>query len=262
MFRKDGKAFAYKWSVMNDMWEEVGEVAGTAPGRSMGGPPPGSAPKPSGDVDPVTGEAAPAEPTAPELSMEERKQLMEKRILDAKAAKEAAAKKEARAEEAKRRAMGKEGIESKEAREKMVRDREIAERKREKEADIAYKKKLLASMAADKEARKRKAQGLPEAAASPPPAAAVAKPATKKEHTQCIIMLRMLDGGSQKISFKPNETVGDVHAHVATLCMGGTLEGWALSSMFPRENYTKDKHGMTLTEAGLVPKAQLAITRL
>jgi hypothetical protein len=37
MFNKDGAAFAYKWSARNDMWEEVGEVAGTSSGKKMGG---------------------------------------------------------------------------------------------------------------------------------------------------------------------------------------------------------------------------------
>lgn len=194
--------------------------------------------------------------------MEERKAAMEARILETKRLKKEKADEEQRELEKKRRAMGKESADSKEAREKMLRERDAAERKREKDADKEYKKKLQAKIQAEKEARKRKAEGLPAAAeTSLAPAAAKPPPPAKKEHTTCVLMIKTLDGGSEKVSFKPDDTIGVVHKHVAMLHMRNQEEGWALASMFPRELYTADKHGTTLKEAGLVPKAQLVITK-
>ena len=196
--------------------------------------------------------------------MEERKAAMEARILEAKRLKKEAADKEQKELEKKRRAMGKESAEAKETREKMIRDRDIAERKREKDADAAYKKKLQAKIQAEKDARKRKAEGLPPADSSPvvAPAAPPKPAAAKKEHTECILMIKTMDGSSEKIKFKPDETLGDVHKHLAVLYMRGAMDGWALSSMYPRELYTPDKYGITLKEAGLVPKAQLVMTKV
>jgi len=268
MFNKEGVAFAYKWSTRKDMWEEVGEVAGTAPGKALGGTPG----KTSGDVggggSEAVGEGGEAGgddggEAKPELSMEERKAAMEARILKAKVEKKAAADAENKELEKKRRAMGKESIDAKEAREKLTRENDMAERKRAKQADIEHRKKLVLKIAAEKEARKRKADGLPPAEEKAPPAAPAApKPAgAKKVHTSCVLMVKTLDGGSEKISFKPDDTVGTVHNHVGMLHMRGEQDGWVLASMFPRELYTPDKHGITLKEAGLVPKAQLVITK-
>ena len=75
--------------------------------------------------------------------------------------------------------------ENKEAREKLV-----AKRKLEKLADVEYKKKIAAKIAADKEARKRKAEGLPlaEEKAAPAASAAQSPTAAKKAHTRCVLI--------------------------------------------------------------------------
>lgn len=136
------------------------------------------------------------------------------------------------------------------------------ERKREKEEAAIAKKKIQDKIAAGAEARKRKAAGLAPADEAPAAAASPAPAASKKEHTSCIIMVKFLDGSSQKISFKPEETIGHVHLHIANLAMSGEMDGWALASMFPREIYTQEKHSTTLQAAGLVPKAQLVVQKL
>merc|ERR1711865_313560 len=157
------------------------------------------------------------------------------------------------------------GGEAKEAIEHMVRDQARNEAKRAKSEAAAFKAKIKADIAADRERRfgKKKESAEENASAPAAPAAPAAAPKAKKVYDSCTVMLRLLDGSNQKVTFKPDDTIGTVHEHVATL-WGATMPAgsWVLANTYPVERYTPEHFHKTLKEIGLVPRGALAVQKV
>eukprot|EP00658_Telonema_sp_P-2_P023372 TRINITY_DN19361_c0_g1_i2.p2 TRINITY_DN19361_c0_g1~~TRINITY_DN19361_c0_g1_i2.p2 ORF type:complete len:201 (-),score=60.42 TRINITY_DN19361_c0_g1_i2:143-745(-) len=200
--------------------------------------------------------------------MEERRAIVDKKARLAREARVVREKEAAVAAEKKRREQGQKHTESRELMEQMARKKANEDAKKKRAQDKAWKEEVRAKVAADKAARFANKRPAEEGAAPPEqaksPEAAPAAPKAKKVYDKCTVMIRLLDGSNQKVTFAPSDTVGTVHEHIRGLWGAGMPDGsWALANTFPREVYNSpEAMAKTLLEVGMVPRGALAVQRL
>ncbi|KAK4985143.1 hypothetical protein LTR50_006142 [Elasticomyces elasticus] len=165
----------------------------------------------------------------------------------------------------------KEQSDAKEALKAKQQIQEAADKRRWKVEELEVKKKIQQKIAADKEARKLKAEqekaaraaGLPEgtiltgsSAPAPAPApAAAAAPRAAPMHSEARLRLQTPSGNIMK-TFSADTTLFEVAQAI------GTENGTQVSSFtqnFPRKVFDGSDFGLTLKEAGLVPSAALIV---
>ncbi|EMC97636.1 hypothetical protein BAUCODRAFT_33360 [Baudoinia panamericana UAMH 10762] len=162
--------------------------------------------------------------------------------------------------------------ESEDAKEELRRKEQIKEaqkKRQEKADDVAAKKAIQAKIAADKEARKRKADeekamranpaafnpGAPTEQTSTPATAAAAAPKVSANHAEARLRLQTASRNVMK-TFPAETTLFEV-AHA--LAENGGTEATSFTQNFPKKVWDQSDFGLTLKEAGLVPSAALIV---
>jgi UBX domain-containing protein 1/4 len=142
--------------------------------------------------------------------------------------------------------------------------KEAAQKRREKKEEEDARKRVLAQIQRDKEARKQKAEAEKRAREggaiyvepSVPTPAQPAAPAKKAaDYTDTRLRLQTPNGTVQK-NFPVETTLFEV-AH-ALAAENGT-QASTFTQNFPRKTFDNTDFGMTLKEAGLVPSAALIV---
>ncbi|KAF1811104.1 putative UBX domain protein [Eremomyces bilateralis CBS 781.70] len=143
--------------------------------------------------------------------------------------------------------------------------KQAAARRREKLEDVEAKKRALAMIEADKEARKRKAEqeriarlpggGTEAASASQPEAAPASVPGVKRVYTEARLKLQTTNGSVVK-TFAAETTLAEVAAAVAEEGMGEVSE---FVQNYPKKVFSDVDFGLTVKEAGFVPSAMLIV---
>jgi hypothetical protein len=142
--------------------------------------------------------------------------------------------------------------------------KEAAKKRDEKLADIAAKKRIQEKIAADKEARRLKAEALKasregRSAPPPPPSEHPVAPTEKKlaTHTEARLRLQLDSGGTVMKTFGADTTLFEVAEAVKE---ENGAEVTRLEMNFPRKVFEGSvDFGKTVKEAGLVPSAVLIV---
>jgi len=153
------------------------------------------------------------------------------------------------------------------AKEELAKQEQIkaaAAKRSEKLADIAAKKRIQEKIAADKEARRLKAEALKaeregRAAPPPPPTEHPVAPTEKKvvAHTEARLQLRLESGPPLVKTFAQETTLFEV-AEAVKAERGGEVSSFTMT--FPRKVFEGSvDFGKTVKEAGLVPSAVLLV---
>lgn len=210
-----------------------------------------------------------AEEIAP-LTEEEKKQKLEdmRAKLAEKRAREAGEDKIAQKRNGEiKRKHTKETEDAKEDLQKKQQIKEAQAKRQEKADDIAAKKRIQMKIAADKEARRLKAEQEKAMRANPgaynpgAPAAggaglaAAQPPKTTTNHSEARLRLQTA-GGNVMMTFPAETTLFEV-AHALAEENGTEANNFMLN--FPKKVFEKSDFGMTLKEAGLVPSAALMV---
>eukprot|EP01080_Neovahlkampfia_damariscottae_P008719 gene8719-665_t len=168
-------------------------------------------------------------------------------------------KKEAKEEEKRRREFGKKSVTSQEEIKKAQAKRERDLEKRQKKEDKARMKQLQEQIKKDKERRameRAKTRGEIVQSSSNPSTTTTTttKIETKKEYTEAVIQIRLLDGSTITAKFQPTDKISTIASHVEFLTKNSSFY---LMTNFPKKIYKEGDQSTTLKDAGLVPKAQL-----
>ncbi|EKD16482.1 uncharacterized protein L3040_001217 [Drepanopeziza brunnea f. sp. 'multigermtubi'] len=210
-----------------------------------------------------------AEELAP-LTEEEKKQKLEElrqKAAERKALKAIQDREEAKANEKIRMKATKEVQDAKENLAKQEQIKAAAKKRQEKVDDLAAKRRIQEKIAADKEARRLKAeqQKAEREGKAPPPdpslaAAAAAQAASsstpKKAVTDARLRLQTVTGVVMK-TFPAETTLFEVAQTLETNNGGVAVESFTMT--YPKKTFSSIDFGQSLKEAGLAPSAVLIV---
>ena len=205
------------------------------------------------------------------LTEEEREQQLA-RLEEIRQAKRVQREEEEKArskeQELKRRETGKQASLAKHEREKQEAMLIAEERRRERKEQAIAKKRIKDEIAKDradlkaadsaKDRTDLKAADPAKKTASPEQAVGAEAPREKKEYTECKLNLRLPDGKSLPVSFKPEQLLNDVRLFVVTET---AMLDFELGTTFPRKVFAHEDYKKSLRELGLVPSAALIVSR-
>ncbi|TGZ64419.1 hypothetical protein CRM22_006378 [Opisthorchis felineus] len=201
------------------------------------------------------------------LTEEERKLQMEKLqelLQQKKLQREAKEREEELEREKQRRRQGKDIVSAKAKFEEDEMKRLVEQRRREKEEDRAYRERLKADIAREREEKKMRERG--EAAAVAPSSKPTLPPqTTKSDATICRLHIRLPTGQPLKYDFGANEPLSAVRLYVCQHWPDGSDEldptTVNLFTTFPKRDYAEDDMQTTLSDLGLCPSAVLMARR-
>uniref|UniRef100_A0A915PLI9 UBX domain-containing protein n=1 Tax=Setaria digitata TaxID=48799 RepID=A0A915PLI9_9BILA len=201
------------------------------------------------------------------LTEEEKKErlaALQKKLKEARIKKEEEERKETLEKEKRRRLEGKSMAKVEEERKEMEMKKMLEEKRREKREEAEARKRVLEQIRLDREARKEvEQQREPQMAVAtidrPMPAV---NPVAIKDSDYCQIQVRLLNGSVIKEKFKSDEPLSHVRLWVE---MHGkdTMDGipFNLMTPFPRKVFTDEDMGTPIKVLGLVPSANMVVTR-
>ncbi|KAL3997772.1 UBX domain family protein [Acanthocheilonema viteae] len=205
--------------------------------------------------------------TVKPLTEEEKKErlaALQNKLKEARAKKEDEERKETLEKEKRRRLEGKSMAKVEEERKEMEMKKMLEEKKREKREEIEARKRVLEQIRLDREARKLNEQLRLQSTAVPvnTPLSAVNKISPIKDDGYCQIQVRLLDGSIIKEKFKSDEPLSHVRLWVE-MHDKDTMDGipFTLMTPFPRKIFTDEDMEAPIKVLGLVPSANMVVTR-
>jgi len=197
----------------------------------------------------------------------ERMQALQERLKKKRLEKEEEEKKTHVELEKQRRLTGQQILASKQRIEEQEMKKIADDKKRQKKEDALTKKRILDQIKLDREAKKQQSSGgaasssEPKAAAEPAPAPVASVPVEKKSYDQCQLQIRLINGSILKQTFGAKEPLSAVRLWVQ-LQSGDLLnEPFTFMTNFPRRVFNDEDMETPLAELGLVPSANLILTR-
>ncbi|CAH8841265.1 unnamed protein product [Trichobilharzia szidati] len=208
-----------------------------------------------------------SDPVKP-LTEEERKQQMEKLqelLRIKKAQREEQEKQEELERERQRRQQGKTLISAKEKFEEDEMRRLVEQKRREKEEDRAYREKLKADIAREREEKRARELGIfpttvPLSSSNPTP---VPTSVPKTNSTVCRLQIRLPSGQPIKAEFGANEPLSSVTLYISqnwpdsTACIDP--ESIQLMTSFPRRDFTPEDMNKSLLDLDLCPSSVVIV---
>jgi len=198
--------------------------------------------------------------------IEEQKERLKEKLIKLRAEKAEKEKKDLIESEKKRRLQGREINDYKQKFNEDEMKRVAEQKRREKIADAAHKKKVLEGIAADREAKKlaREAEAAKAAGIAPP--RDVPKPVQpvvvneQKSYDECRIQVRLTDGKTMVEKFKATEQLANVRLWIENNRTDEKAP-FNLMTTFPRKVYTEDDMMRTLKDLSLVPASSLVVAK-
>eukprot|EP00002_Diphylleia_rotans_P040486 TRINITY_DN95_c0_g1_i7.p1 TRINITY_DN95_c0_g1~~TRINITY_DN95_c0_g1_i7.p1 ORF type:complete len:519 (+),score=135.12 TRINITY_DN95_c0_g1_i7:95-1651(+) len=198
----------------------------------------------------------------PKLSFEEQQALIKERIEKARATRAAEEAQQQRERELMRRRQGQEVVEARRNFEDEQMKKDLELKKKEKEAERLAREKILKQIEEDKKERQRRfgggsassqnSQSIPQPTPQP-----TAPSSTAQNHTSCTVQVRMFDGSTIRLNYRPSDNLIKLYDEVAAIA---NFYEFKIVTMFPRKTYSGAALATTtMLEAGLVPNGTVSL---